>query len=84
MCLAVPALIQTIDDQQMAQVDMGGITLNVSLALTPDAQVGDYVIVHAGFAISVLNQQEAEETLQLFADIEAAYQSEQNQGESAS
>lgn len=84
MCLAVPAKIISIDEARMAQVDMSGVSLEISLALTPEAQVGDYVIVHTGFALSVLDEQEAEETLQLFADIEAAYQAEQNEEQEAS
>ena len=50
---------------------MGGVRRTVSLALTPEARVGDYVIVHAGFAISVLDEQEAQESLRLFAEMEA-------------
>jgi hydrogenase expression/formation protein HypC len=68
MCLAIPTLIQAIDGQQ-AQVEIGGVQRTVSLALTPEAQVGDYVIVHTGFAISVLDQEEALETLRLFAEM---------------
>jgi hydrogenase expression/formation protein HypC len=70
MCLAIPTLIQSIDGQR-ARVEIGGVQRTVSLALTPEAQVGDYVIVHTGFAISVLDQEEALETLQLFAEIGA-------------
>ena len=70
MCLAIPTLIQSIDGQR-AQVEIGGVQRAISLALTPEAQVGDYVIVHTGFAISVLDQEEALETLRLFAEIGA-------------
>jgi hydrogenase expression/formation protein HypC len=55
----------------MAQVELSGIERQISLALTPEAQVGDYVIVHTGFALSVLDEQEAQETLRLFAEIGA-------------
>jgi hydrogenase expression/formation protein HypC len=55
----------------MAQVELGGIERQISLALTPEAGVGDYVIVHTGFALSVLDEQEAQETLRLFAEIGA-------------
>lgn len=68
MCLAVPALIQTIHGQT-AHVEMGGVRREISLAFTPQAQVGDYVTVHAGFAIGVLDEQEARETIELFAQI---------------
>jgi hydrogenase expression/formation protein HypC len=63
-------LIESIDGQQ-AQVEIGGVRRTVSLALTPEAKVGDYVIVHTGFAISVLDRDDAEETLRMFAEMEA-------------
>ena len=69
MCLAIPALIKSIDGQQ-ARVEIGGVERTISLALTPEARVGDYVIVHTGFAIGVLDEQEAQETLNLFAQME--------------
>ena len=68
MCLAVPAQIKRIEEE-MAEVDLGGVTLNVGLAMTPDAKVGDYVIVHAGYAISILDEEEALETLRLFQEL---------------
>lgn len=68
MCLAVPALIRSIEGQ-IAQVEISGVRHAVSLTLTPEAQVGQYVIVHTGFAISVLDEQEALETLSLFAQM---------------
>jgi hydrogenase expression/formation protein HypC len=49
-------------------VDFGGITRGVSLAYVPDAEIGDYVIVHAGFAISQLDESEAQETLELMVE----------------
>ena len=70
MCLAVPTLIKSIDGQY-AQVEIGGIERKISLALTPEARVGDYVIVHTGFSLSVLDEEEAQETLRLFAEIGA-------------
>jgi hydrogenase expression/formation protein HypC len=68
MCLAIPTLIKSIEGLQ-AQVEIAGIERTISLALTPEAQVGDYVIVHTGFAISVLDEAEARESLQLFAEL---------------
>jgi hydrogenase expression/formation protein HypC len=68
MCLAIPALIKSIHGQ-MALVELEGVEYTVSLALTPEAQVGQYVIVHTGFAISVLDEDEAQETLRLLAQI---------------
>lgn len=68
MCLAVPARINTIDGTE-ADVEIGGITRKASLMLTPNARVGDYVLLHTGYAISVVDEIEAEKTLALFAEI---------------
>jgi hydrogenase expression/formation protein HypC len=68
MCLAIPALITTIEGKE-ADADIGGISRRISLWLTPEAKVGDYVLIHTGYAISVLDQEEAEETLRLFEEI---------------
>jgi hydrogenase expression/formation protein HypC len=65
VCLAIPARIERVDGHE-AEVSMGGITRAISIQLTPGARPGDYVIVHAGYAINVLDQQEALETLRLF------------------
>ena len=70
MCLAIPTLIKSLDGQK-AEVEIGGVTRAISVAMTPDAQVGDYVIVHTGFALSVLDKKEAEETLRIFAEMAA-------------
>jgi hydrogenase expression/formation protein HypC len=69
MCLAIPLRVQKIDGA-MAQVELGGVLRQVSLMLTPEAREGDYVLVHTGFAISVLDEEEAQKTLALFAEIE--------------
>jgi len=66
MCLAVPAKIMNITDKDHAEIDYGdGVkrTINISLV---DVSIGDYVLVHAGFAIQVLDEKDAEETLRLF------------------
>ncbi|MFC1931538.1 HypC/HybG/HupF family hydrogenase formation chaperone [Chloroflexota bacterium] len=68
MCLAIPARIKMISGTE-ADVEMGGITRKASLMLTPEARVGDYVLLHAGFAISVVDEAEAEETLKLLTEI---------------
>jgi len=68
MCLAIPARINTINGTE-AEVEVGGIIRKASLMLTPDARVGDYVLLHTGYAISIINQIEAEQTLTLFAEI---------------
>jgi len=64
MCLAVPVKITSIEGDQ-ADVDIGGVSRRVSIALTPEAEVGNYVLLHTGYAINVLNEQEAQETLSL-------------------
>jgi hydrogenase expression/formation protein HypC len=74
MCLAIPGKVTEIDGtnmMRMSRVDFGGITRDISLAYLPDAQVGDYVVVHAGFAISQLDEEEAQETLRLLAELGA-------------
>lgn len=71
MCLAIPLRIARIEGA-LAEVEMSGVTRRVSLALTPEARVGDYVLVHTGYAISVLDEAEAQETLALFAAIDEA------------
>jgi hydrogenase expression/formation protein HypC len=80
MCLAIPTLIKSIDGQQ-AEVEIGGVRRAISLVLTPEAKVGDYVIVHTGFAISVLDEEEARETLALFAELEESWAAEGAAGE---
>jgi hydrogenase expression/formation protein HypC len=64
MCLAIPAKIVNIEDQ-MGTVDMAGIQKKVSLLLLEDAQVGDYIIVHAGFGIHKIDEQAAMESLRI-------------------
>ena len=68
MCLAVPVKITKVAGKE-AEVDIGGISQHISLWLTPEAKVGDYVLLHTGYAISILDQEEAAETLKLFEDI---------------
>lgn len=69
MCLAVPGRILSVTEQHdtlMAQVDFGGLTKEVCLAYIPDVQVGEYVIVHVGFAIQRLDEKSAQDTLAEF------------------
>jgi len=68
MCLAIPGLIKSIEDKE-AEAEFGGITRRISLWLTPEAKVGDYVLVHTGYAINILDEEEAEETLTLLEEI---------------
>jgi len=71
MCLAIPVLIKSIEGKE-AEVEIGGITRRISLWLTPEARVGDYALVHTGYAINILDQEEAEETLRLLGEIAEA------------
>jgi hydrogenase expression/formation protein HypC len=79
MCLAIPALVRSIEGSS-GLVEIGGIELTVSLTLTPDAQVGDYVLLHTGYAISVLHPEEAKETLQLLSELAEFYPEETDSG----
>ena len=72
MCLAIPALVHERHDGDEATVELGGVRKRVSLALVPEAHAGDWVIVHAGYAISVLDPEEAAKTLELFAAMDGA------------
>ena len=69
MCLAVPAKIIERTDF-LATVDICGVERQVSLMLLPEAKVGEYVLIHAGFAIQSIDEEEAKETLALFREIE--------------
>jgi len=74
MCLALPVKVLQVGlgaDGQSALVDLGGIQKEISVELLDDVQVGDYVILHVGYALSKLDPEEAERTLALFADMNA-------------
>jgi hydrogenase expression/formation protein HypC len=71
MCLAIPAKVLELQPDAWAEVEVGGIHSRISLALLDGVNVGDYVIVHAGFALTRLQVDEAEKTLALFAEIAA-------------
>ena len=76
MCLAIPAQIIEILEHEQAIVDMGGVRKPISTALLDEVAVGDYVIVHVGFALSRLDPEEAAETLKLFAELAEAINDE--------
>lgn len=69
MCLALPARIVELRENELGIVDLGGVRKEVSLALVEEVGVGDYVIVHVGYALSRLDTEEAEATLRLFAEL---------------
>jgi hydrogenase expression/formation protein HypC len=69
MCLAIPAKVVAIDAaSDMATVNLGGVQKEVSLALVDGVELGDYVLVHVGYALNRLDPAEAERTLQIFAE----------------
>ena len=68
MCLAVPAKVISITGQ-MAQVELGGLTRQANIMLVPGLRLGDYVLLHAGFAIQTQDEADAQETLELLAEI---------------
>lgn len=70
MCVAIPARVKSIEGL-IADVEVGGVSRKVSVQLTPEVQKDDYVLVHAGFAIHVIDEQEAGETLKLFEELGA-------------
>ncbi len=76
MCLAVPGQIVSIESDdplmRMGRVRFGGIEKEVNLAFVPEARIGDYVVVHVGFALSILDETEAERVLDYVGQIDAA------------
>lgn len=72
MCLGVPGKIVEIYESNglpMGKIDFGGVTREACLAYVPEAQIGDYTIIHVGFALHLISEQEAEETLTLLREI---------------
>lgn len=67
MCLAIPSRVVAIAQNGLATIDIAGVRRRVALDLVPDTRIGDYVIVHAGFAIQRLDEDEAQRTLALLA-----------------
>jgi hydrogenase expression/formation protein HypC len=73
MCLGIPGKIvekYEVEGRQMGKVDFGGVLKETCLDFVPEAKVGNYCIIHVGFALSILDEQEALETLDLFRQIE--------------
>jgi len=68
MCLGIPAKVLSIDETNMGKVDYVGTKVKTNFALLSDVRVGDWVIIHAGFAITKLDEEEARETLQLLRE----------------
>lgn len=75
MCLGIPGRIvelYELDGMQMGKVDFGGVTREACLAYVPEAKIGDYTIIHVGFALHLISEEEAQETLALLREIAAA------------
>ncbi len=73
MCLAVPFKITEIEGEK-ATVEVDGLTQSISIALTPVAHTGDWVLVHAGYAIHMIDESEAQETIKLLEEIYENYE----------
>lgn len=69
MCLAVPGKIIDLQDM-LATIEIGGVTRKVSVMLLPETKIGDFVLIHAGFAVQAIDEEEAEKTLALFKELE--------------
>jgi hydrogenase expression/formation protein HypC len=76
MCLAIPAQIRSVNGLE-GEVEIGGVGRTISLWLTPEAQLGDYVYVHTGYAISVVDEEEALESLRLLRELADTYPEEE-------
>ena len=68
MCLAIPALVKSIDGQT-AEVEIGGVVRKAGIILTPEVKQGDYVLLHTGYAISIIDEDDALETLEILNEI---------------
>jgi hydrogenase expression/formation protein HypC len=73
MCLAIPAKVVTMDGS-IAKVDMMGNERVVSIALVPEVKIGEYVLIHAGFAIGIIDDESAKETEELLLEVANAYE----------
>jgi hydrogenase expression/formation protein HypC len=68
VCLAVPVKVIAIDGSE-ADIEIGGVKRHISIVLTPEAKVGDYVLLHTGYSINIIDENEARETMKLFEEI---------------
>jgi len=71
MCLAIPTRITAIDQKGVATVELGGVKRQISLIMTPEAKLDDYVLVHTGYAIALMDPEEAQASLEAFAELAA-------------
>ena len=88
MCLAIPGKILSVSSDEpygrMGKVNFGGIAKDVNLSYVPEAQVGDYVVVHVGFALSVLDEEEANKTLEYIRQMEELGELDSDEGDGQS
>ena len=86
MCLAIPGkIVEIVDEEnQIAKVEVGGVRRNVNIGMLDrdDVQIGNYVLIHVGFAMSKIDEKEAEETLKLLEEL-GSYEEEMNQFKSS-
>jgi hydrogenase expression/formation protein HypC len=75
MCLAIPMLVKNVRGDE-AEVESNGATYTASIRLTPQVKVGDFVLLHTGYAISIVDKEEAEQTIALFQQIESLIKDE--------
>ncbi len=68
MCLAIPALVTAVHEDDMATVSLGGVLKTISVALLEDVAVGDYVLLHVGYALHKISEEEAQRTLAMMAE----------------
>ena len=85
MCLAIPGkVVEIVDEEnQIAKVEVGGVRRNVNIGMLDNVQIGDYVLIHVGFAMSKIDEKQAEETLRLLQEL-GAYTDEVEQFKSSS
>lgn len=77
MCLGVTAQVIKIEGQK-AEVEFDGVTQIISIAMTPEVKVGEFVMLHAGFAISIIDRQQAEETMDIFKELKKMIEEEED------
>ncbi|MBT4761763.1 MAG: HypC/HybG/HupF family hydrogenase formation chaperone [Bdellovibrionaceae bacterium] len=73
MCLAVPAKIYELHESEMATIELSGLKKKISIALVPEVKIGDYVVVHVGYALSVMDEEEANLTLKSLEKMNEIY-----------
>jgi hydrogenase expression/formation protein HypC len=77
MCLSIPAKVLAIEEEEMARVSVRGVETSISLQLVDDVKPGDFVLVHTGFALQKLSEEEAQESLRILAELDAIMDEEE-------